>query len=983
MTSDSVTDLGLDAPGPATDDGAAPRRPGWNSVTNADELLGRDAQSRALSAVLRDDPRAARTVALEGEAGIGKTALVRATVTEATGLGYRVLEARPVEAEMGLALAGLGDLLGPALDVILPDLPGPQRTALEVALLLRGDDGGTPDERALGLATLRGIQRLAVDGPLLVAIDDAHWLDATSSAVLRFALRRLRAESVVVVIARRPAALPAAEGRGLIASGLPSVERIELGPLSLGAIHLLVSERLGIGLSRPVLRRVHDLSRGNPFYALELARRLGEGTLRLDRWEDLAPDLGALVGERIERLPPVSREVLATAAAASRPTVPLLEAAFASQDVRSALAPAVGSGLVTLAHDEIGYAHPLLASAALSVVGPWGRRACHARLAAVVDDPVESARHSALAARVADAVVANRVEDAALLTRARGAASGAAELMALAVHLTPTGDPALGRRRLREAEFRLESGDAPGASALLERLMADTPAGPDRAMVLARLAHFRNLAADTAGGIGLLREALEAAAPDDPIGGEIHESLAWSLVLARHDLPEALAHAQSAVAIMSTGNDQAGIALALGLLALVRTLMGLPDEGHMERALALDTGQPELPIRSRPTHANGYRLTVLDELDAADRTYSRLLTRSEEQGDESAPSHLLGRRSVVRMLMGDLQEAERLAIEAVELSSQTGQLPTQAAALGRLALIVARQGELERATALAEQSLGLAAPLALDVSRPIPASWTRRPHARGGESALWALGHVALCRERFDEAAGILASLSDPLIECGVREPGDLRWLSDEIEALVLAGRIAEARARTELLVGMATVVERPPVMAAARAAQGALEAGEGRLDRALAHLEEAAVHAQGSPLPFERARVQLSLGRVLRRSARKRDARVALELAIETFDRIGARHWVRVTQDELGRIGGRTSAGSELTITERRVVELVTRGLSNKEVAAALFVTPKAVEASLSRIYLKRNVRSRAELAASVASMGDAGTTLAGSTKE
>jgi DNA-binding NarL/FixJ family response regulator len=135
--------------------------------------------------------------------------------------------------------------------------------------------------------------------------------------------------------------------------------------------------------------------------------------------------------------------------------------------------------------------------------------------------------------------------------------------------------------------------------------------------------------------------------------------------------------------------------------------------------------------------------------------------------------------------------------------------------------------------------------------------------------------------------------------------------------------------------------------------------------------------------LPFERARVQLSLGRVLRRLARKREARVALEQAIETFERIGAHHWVRVGHDELGRIGGRTSAGSELTSTERRVVELVARGLSNKEVAAALFVTPKAVEASLSRIYLKRNVRSRAELAASMASVADAGTAGDGWAKE
>ncbi|MET0773043.1 MAG: AAA family ATPase, partial [Candidatus Limnocylindrales bacterium] len=948
----------------------APAAPDGPIVTNADELLGRDAQTRALTRALEDPARPARSIALEGEAGIGKTALVRAAIGEATASGYQVLEARPAEAEMDMALAGLGDLLGPALPAILPALPAPQRIALEVALLLRGGDDGTPDERTLGLATLHGIQRLASVAPVLIAIDDAQWLDPSTSIVLRFALRRLRSEPVVAVIARRAPGTPATMRRGLGPGDLPAVERIVVGPLSLGAIHVLVNERLRISLPRPVLRKVHELSRGNPFYALELARRFGEGTLRFDRWEAGIPDLGALVGERIERLPSITQEVLATAAAASRPTVGLLEAAFADRDIRAGLAPAVVSGVVIITADDITFDHPLLASAALARVGAARRRACHARLAGVVEEPVESARHLALAAPTQDASVAQRVEEAAILTRARGAASGAAELMALAVHITPEDDPAIARRRLTEAEFRLEAGDAPGASALLERLMADTPAGPDRAIVLARLAHFHNLAADTAGGVGLLRQALVEAAPDDPIRAEVHESLAWALVLARHDLPEALWHAERAVTILSDGNDQPSTALSLGLLALVRTLMGLPDEGHMERSLALDSDHPELPIRSRPTHANGYRLTVVDDLDTADRTYGQLLARAEAQGDESAPSHLLGRRSVVRMLMGDLEGAEVLAQQAVELSSQTGQLPTQAAALGRLALIVSRAGDLDRAASLADRSLELAASLGGSSGAGPGAPWTRRPHARGGESALWALGHVALCQERFDEAAAILAALTDPIIDSGVRDPGDLRWLSDEIEALVLAGHVSDARARADLLLGMATAVDRPSAMAAARAALGSLEAGAGRLDTALGHLEAAAVHAEESPLPFERARVQLSLGRVLRRLARKRDARVALEQAIEGFDRIGARHWVRVGQDDLGRIGGRASAGSEVTSSEQRVIELVVRGLSNKEVAAALFVTPKAVEASLSRIYLKRGVRSRAELAATMAAM-------------
>lgn len=950
---------------------AQPSRSRKDDDAHVDDLLGRDSQTQALTAALQDTTRTPRTILIEGDPGIGKTALFAVVLAKARATGYRVLEARPVEAEMGLALAGLGDLLAPALADLLPSLPDPQRHALEVALLLRDGDSRPPDQRALGLAVLHGVQALASVEPVLLAIDDAQWLDATSAALLRFALRRLREEPVLVLLARRPEI-----GGGLDASGLPSVDRIGLGPLSPGAIHALVGGRLGLGLSRPLLRRVHGLSGGNPFYALELARGLRDGSLRLDPGEAIAPDLGSIVGERIGHMPRRSRETLAMAAAAARPTIALLQAAQPGKDVPAALAPAVRLGIVHVHAGDIRFVHPLLASAALGALGEGDRRACHARLAVVVEDRVERARHQALAATGPDAVVAAQVDEAARLTRARGAASDAADLMALAVRLTGAGERPLGHRRLVEAEYRLEAGDAPGASELLEGLVTDTPAGPGRAIVLARLAHVHNLAADTAGGVGLLRQALEEAAPDDPITGEVHESLAWALLLARQDLAEALEHAIAATQITSTGNDPASLALSLGLEALVRTLLGQPSDAIMERALELEPPGAGLSIRNRPMHANGYRLTCLDELDAAEHAYVQLLARAEEQGDESAPSHLLGRRSVVRMLQGDLVTAERLAAEAVELSEQTGQLPTQAAAIGRLALIVARQGDLDRATRLAGRGLDLASqPSVATAASTTP--WTGRPHARGGESALWTLGHVALCQGRATDAVGYLTALSDPVIGCGVREPGDMRWLTDEVEALVLAGQVEQARQRTRLLIGLAEGVGRPSAWAAALMASGLLDAAEGRLGAALTRLEAAASHAERAPLPFERGRVLLALARVQRRLAHKRDARTTLDAAIGSFEGIGARHWAGVAWSELGRIGGRSSSGAEVTESERRVIELVARGLSNKEVAQALFVTPKAVEASLSRIFLKRGVRSRTELAALV--VGEVGHAAAG----
>jgi DNA-binding CsgD family transcriptional regulator len=938
---------------------------GVDTVTQVDELLGRDAQLHALTAALGDAAGPARSMVLEGEAGIGKTALFRAAVHEARRLGYRVLEASPVEAEAGLALAGLDDLIGDALPEMLPALPAPQRAALEVALLLRPDEGRPPDQRALGLALLHGIQAMAAQASVLVAIDDAHWLDGSSAALLRFALRRLRGEPVVVLLARRTAEHGQAAPTGLGASGLPAPELITLGPLSLGAIHGMVIERLEMALARPVLLRLHELSRGNPFYALELARGVRDGSLRLEHGEALPPDIEALVGARFTRLPRRSRITLGMAAAASRPTIGLLEAAEPGCDVRAALAPAARAGIVRLGDDDVLFSHPLLASGALAALDVADRRACHARLAAVVEEPVDRARHLALATAAPDAGVATEVEEAAALTRARGAASGAVELIALAIRLTEPDDPARERRLLLEADYRFEAGDAPAASSILEGLVAATSPGPERALMLARLARYRQLAADTGSGMGLLREALQEAGADDPIRGEAHEALAWALLLVRHDLPQALEHARAAVAIGAELEDRADLAKALATLALVETLLGMPDSGAMAQALALEPATLGLQVLRQPSFANGYRLACIDELEAADRAYAMLLRRAEDQGDESAPGHILSRRAVVHLHLGDLAGAERLASEAIELSGQTGQLPTEASGIGRLALVLARQGELDRAATLAAQALALASAGAPTLEGPAPVGeWALHPHARGGEYALWAMGHVALCRERADEAADALATLSEPVLACGVREPGELRWLSDEVEALVLAGRTAEAERRVALLEAMAESSGRASALVAARAARGLREAAAGRLERALSHLEAAAAHSTEAPLPFERARTLLLLGRVQRRLAHKRDARATLELALEAFGSMGARHWAETCRAELGRIGGRSAAGSELTGSEQRVIELVAQGLSNKEVASALFVSPKAVEVSLSRIYAKLGVRSRTELA-------------------
>jgi ATP/maltotriose-dependent transcriptional regulator MalT len=321
------------------------------------------------------------------------------------------------------------------------------------------------------------------------------------------------------------------------------------------------------------------------------------------------------------------------------------------------------------------------------------------------------------------------------------------------------------------------------------------------------------------------------------------------------------------------------------------------------------------------------------------------------------------RLSTTWCLLGDLDTAERLARESAEFAHQNGQLPSRASALGRLALVLARRGDAEGARDAAGRSLGLAGGPGFTPADPAPVL------ARGGEHALWAMGELALSLGDAPEADRYLGPLAELLIAAGIREPGELRFLGAEVEALVLLGRLDDAERLAGWLETEAARVERSSVDSAALAARGVVLAGRGDLETAMTTLERALDAARQAPLPFERARVLLVLGRVQRRAARKRAARATLELAVEEFERLGARRWADNARDELGRIGGRAPARGTLSETERQVVALVTQGLSNKEVASALFVTPKAIEANLSRVFAKIGVRSRAELAALTAS--------------
>src|SRR5829696_3469642 len=250
--------------------GAATGEPPSPDAEAGGGVIGRERELETLRDVIGGIERGPSALVLEGPPGAGKTTLWRAAVEAARQRGLRVLDTRPAETEAKLAFAGLADLLEDVVDEVLPLLPPPQRRALAVALLLEDAEAAAPEDRGVHAALLGVVRGLAARRPLLVAVDDVQWLDAPSAAALRFAIRRLRGERVGLLLALRT------EGRRRSALGVESalepdrLTRVDVPPLTLGAVHHLLRTRLGLVLPRPTLRRLHETAGGNPFFALEL-----------------------------------------------------------------------------------------------------------------------------------------------------------------------------------------------------------------------------------------------------------------------------------------------------------------------------------------------------------------------------------------------------------------------------------------------------------------------------------------------------------------------------------------------------------------------------------------------------------------------------------------------------------------------------------------------------------------------------------------
>src|SRR5215218_4850435 len=348
------------------------------------ELVGREPELRSVERFLDAVPAGARALVIDGEAGAGKTSVWLAAIGSAQERGFRVLTARPVEAETGFGFASLGDLLRDSIGEARR-LPGRQSRALEIALLLTEGDEEPVDRHAVSLALL-GVLRLVCErGAVVLALDDAQWLDGPSAAVMRFAFRRLGdLPAGVVVTVRGPPGAPAPLGLEPAFAREQRLVRLPLTPLGADAIRRLLAARLGLRPPRPTLERLHALSGGNPFFALELGRAFMAGTVRFESGEPLPVTLDRLVRDRLDALAPTARAAVLAAAATARPTVAIVGAAIGGDS--GALAEAERASIVELDGDRIRFVHPLLASGTYAAADGAVRRELHARLSRLVAD---------------------------------------------------------------------------------------------------------------------------------------------------------------------------------------------------------------------------------------------------------------------------------------------------------------------------------------------------------------------------------------------------------------------------------------------------------------------------------------------------------------------------------------------------------------------------------------------------------------------
>jgi DNA-binding CsgD family transcriptional regulator len=915
------------------------------------EVFGRETEIAEIRRFVGRIPEGPSAFTLQGVAGIGKSTLWNAGLGYARelGFGFRACRSTPSEAE--LSYAGLADVLGEVPPEALESLPEVQRHALEVALL-RVQPGVAPiDHRTVAAATLGVLRWFASSGPVLMALDDPQWMDDASRTTLAYAIRRLDREPVGVL-----AAVRTGEGTAdplQLSRALPDERTrwIEVGPLPREAMGRMLAERLGWAPQDSALFELHTVSGGNPLFSLEIAR----ASLRDPERSLVVPrSLHEQVSERLSMLPAATREALVVAASLPRPTLGLIERAVecGGKDI---LGPAVRAGTVEVLGDSVRFTHPLYGSVSYADARSEERARIHRRLAWLVSDPEERARHLALGTTPPEGGVADVLEEAAERARSRGAQMAAADLCLEARRFTPQERGEDARRRIVLAADDLHlTGDQTRVKVLLEDALGGCSAGSGRAHVLWRLGRLAGmgdvLRIEDAGH--WLDRAEEEAAGDPGLLSRINRLrclLGWQ----RFDFRHVVRDAHAALEMAERAGESAGIAAALGQVAWAEAFAGRGvAEDVVARAMTMwteaenDLHGGSIVSEDHPALGCGAAFVNVGRLDEARSMFEILARDARERGSDLALSFALPFLVEIDLLAGEWERASAHLDEFVRRHME-------------YSVVDVSEGQISACLGRAEEARRVLAPV---VSEGEAAGWVEPLH-----DALRWLGFLELSVGDLAEAHRYLSRATEIFLDAGPCEPGVFHqagFLPDAIEVLIGLGELGEAERHTDWLEERGRALDRPWALATGARSRGLLSAAKGDLGAALGYLDRAVREHERLPMPFERARTSFALGSIRRRAKRKREAREALVEALAVFDRLGARLWADKARAELSSIGGRPAAAGGLTPTEERVARLAAAGRTNREIADALYLSVRTVETHLSRAYHKLGVRSRTELA-------------------
>ena len=909
-------------------------------------LLGRGEEIAALDRVVaagRDG--GSRVLVVSGAAGVGKSVLLEHAAASAGDM--RVLRAAGVESEMELAFAALHQVCMPLLDR-LPRLPGPQCAALQTVFGVRA--GAPPDRFLVGLAVLSLMSDAAEDRPLLCLVDDAQWLDRASAQVLGFVARRLFAERIVVLFGtRRP---------GHELSGLPE---LEIGGLAAPDARALLESATPARLDQHVRDRIVAESRGNPLALLELPRGLTvtemAGGFGLLQTGTLPGHIEQSFLSRVESLPEASRLLLLVAAAEPVGDPDLVRRAVERLGAPPAGALAEDTDRLLAVDARVSFRHPLVRSAVYRAADPADRRAVHAALGAVTDarsDPDRRAWHLAAAAVEPDDAVAAELEQSADRAQARGGLAAAAAFLQRAVELTA--DPVRRTdRALSAAQACVAAGSFGPALDLLT--VAETASldefGRARVDLLRAEAAFAQRHGSDAPPL-LLRAARTLEPLDARLARDTYLD-AWSAALfagssaTAGDLHEVSRAA--AAAPRPAGPVRAGDLLLDGLALLFTGSrdIAVPMLKRAGKAFAADGVTGEEVLRW------GWLATAAA---AAAWDFETCLATAVRQVDVARQAGALSVLVVgvnvlgqVAALAGDFGTATALKAEADAVREATG---TQVANYGALVLAALRSRESE----------------ALPLVDATVAAATAEGQGTAVQYAHWARSVVLNALARYDEARAAARAAADDTPELFVSG-----WaLGELVEA---AARSGDDRAATETLERLRAGIrgsDEPWALGLEARSRGLATGAE-------TGFREAVEHLRGTRLRPDLARSHLVYGEWLRRQDRRSEARTQLRAAHDLFVSIGMEAFAARARRELRAVGAAVPrrsakpAGDALTAQERQIALMVREGMTNPEIAARLFLSPRTVEWHLRRVFGKLSISSRRQLRGALAVDGTATT--------